>query len=169
MLFALVCKDKPDHLQVRLDNRPAHVDFLNALNANGGLAFAGPFLGADGKPDGNTGKTLQEAFGMDKNALQSAGILRQVIVVKDPSTGQLMVKENEVLGPMAYLETTTSLKLNAENTSRCFEIPLDESAEQTRNPPSVFPFPFSSFRARRGRSSFAIGPPTGPVNSLCNR
>ncbi len=53
MLFALVCKDKPDHLQVRLDNRPAHVDFLNALNANGGLAFAGPFLGADGKPDGS--------------------------------------------------------------------------------------------------------------------
>ena len=65
-------------------------------------------------------------------ALQSAGILRQVIVVKDPGTGQLMVKENEVLGPMAYLETTTSLKLNPENTSRCFEIPLDESAEQTR-------------------------------------
>ena len=65
-------------------------------------------------------------------ALQSAGILRQVIVVKDPGTGQLMVKENEVLGPMAYLETTTSMKLNAENTSRCFEIPLDESAEQTR-------------------------------------
>jgi DNA primase len=65
-------------------------------------------------------------------ALQSAGFLVQIIVVKDPATGQLLVKENEVLGPMAYMETTTSLRLNAENTSRCFEIPLDESAEQTR-------------------------------------
>ena len=65
-------------------------------------------------------------------ALQSAGFLMQIIVVKDPATGQLLVKENEVLGPMAYMETTTSLRLNAENTSRCFEIPLDESAEQTR-------------------------------------
>lgn len=65
-------------------------------------------------------------------ALQSAGFLVQIIVVKDPATGQLLVKENEVLGPMAYMETTTSLRLNAENTSRCFEIPLDESPDQTR-------------------------------------
>jgi uncharacterized protein YciI len=28
MLFALICTDKPDHLQVRLDNRPDHVAFL---------------------------------------------------------------------------------------------------------------------------------------------
>lgn len=53
MLFALICKDKPGHLQVRLDNRPAHVDFLNGLNAEGKLAFAGPFLDGDGKPDGS--------------------------------------------------------------------------------------------------------------------
>jgi DNA primase len=64
-------------------------------------------------------------------SLQSAGILRQVIVMKDPNTGQLMVRENEVWGPIAYMETTTSLRLNPENTSRCFEIPLDESPEQT--------------------------------------
>lgn len=53
MLFALLCKDKPGHLQVRLDNRPAHVDYLNELNAEGRLAFAGPFLDADGKPNGS--------------------------------------------------------------------------------------------------------------------
>lgn len=53
MLFALLCKDKPGHLQVRLDNRPAHVDYLNGLNAEGRLAFAGPFLDADGKPNGS--------------------------------------------------------------------------------------------------------------------
>ena len=65
-------------------------------------------------------------------ALQSANVLKQCIVVKDPVTGQLHAKENEVLGPIAYWETTTSLYLNPENTSRCFEIPLDESPEQTR-------------------------------------
>lgn len=65
-------------------------------------------------------------------ALQSANVLKQCIVVKDPITGQLHAKENEVLGPIAYWETTTSLYLNPENTSRCFEIPLDESPEQTR-------------------------------------
>ncbi|MBX3598719.1 MAG: hypothetical protein KF874_14210 [Rhizobiaceae bacterium] len=53
MLFAILCKDKPGHLQLRLDTRPAHVDFLNALNAQKKLAFAGPFLGSDGKPDGS--------------------------------------------------------------------------------------------------------------------
>ena len=80
---------------------------------------------------------LEERVGAENcdyqiRALQSAGFLVQVIVVKDPATGQLLVKENEVLGPMAYIETTTSLRLNPENTSRCFEIPLDESPEQTR-------------------------------------
>lgn len=53
MLFALICKDKPGHLQVRLDTRPDHVAFLNDLNARGTLKFAGPFLDGDGKPDGS--------------------------------------------------------------------------------------------------------------------
>lgn len=73
-----------------------------------------------------------EACDYQIRALQSSNKLVQAIVVKDPNTGQLFTKENEVLGPIAYLETTTSLRLNPENTSRCFEIPLDESAEQTR-------------------------------------
>ncbi|RVD45490.1 MAG: hypothetical protein EOS30_26770 [Mesorhizobium sp.] len=52
MLFALICKDKPGSLQVRVDTRPAHVAFLEALNGEKKLAFAGPFLDADGKPNG---------------------------------------------------------------------------------------------------------------------
>ncbi len=51
MLFALLCNDKPDHLQVRLDTRPAHLDYLKALGD--GLKFAGPFLGEDSKPNGS--------------------------------------------------------------------------------------------------------------------
>lgn len=53
MLFALIGKDKPGHLQVRLDNRPAHMAFLDGVNAEGKLKFAGPFLGEDGKPTGS--------------------------------------------------------------------------------------------------------------------
>ena len=53
MLFAFVCKDKPGHLQVRLDARPDHVAFLQRLNEAGTLKFAGPFLDDEGKPNGS--------------------------------------------------------------------------------------------------------------------
>ena len=53
MLFAFIGKDKPGHLQLRLDTRPPHVEFLKDLNARGTLKFAGPFLDADGKPCGS--------------------------------------------------------------------------------------------------------------------
>ena len=51
MLYALLCTDKPDHLQVRLDTRAAHLDYLNGLSDQ--IKFAGPFLGEDGKPNGS--------------------------------------------------------------------------------------------------------------------
>ena len=53
MFFAFLCTDKPDALQLRLDTRPEHLAHLNRLNEEGKLAFAGPFLGEDGKPTGS--------------------------------------------------------------------------------------------------------------------
>ncbi|ESY70691.1 YciI-like protein [Mesorhizobium sp. M0051] len=53
MLFAVICKDKPGSLQVRLDTRPEHIAFLEGLNGDKKLAFAGPFLDAEGKPNGS--------------------------------------------------------------------------------------------------------------------
>ncbi|ACS58258.1 YciI-like protein [Rhizobium leguminosarum] len=53
MLFALLCKDKPGHLNVRMDTRPTHIEHLNKLNAEGKLKIAGPFLDDDGKPCGS--------------------------------------------------------------------------------------------------------------------
>ena len=53
MLFALLCKDKPGHLNVRMDTRPTHVKHLNKLNAEGTLKMAGPFLDDEGKPCGS--------------------------------------------------------------------------------------------------------------------
>ena len=53
MLFAFLCTDKPGHLNVRLETRPAHVEWLNGLNAAGTLKIGGPFLDGDGKPCGS--------------------------------------------------------------------------------------------------------------------
>lgn len=65
MLFAFVCQDKPGALQLRLDTRPPHVEWLTGLNAAGILAFAGPFLDAEGKPNGSlvvvNAETIEEA------------------------------------------------------------------------------------------------------------
>ncbi len=41
MRVALICKDKPGHLQNRLDNRAAH---LAHIEASGVVEMAGPFL-----------------------------------------------------------------------------------------------------------------------------
>ena len=40
MLFALICKDRPGALQVRLDTRPAHLAWLQGLNEAKKVAFA---------------------------------------------------------------------------------------------------------------------------------
>ena len=53
MLFAFLCTDKPGHLNVRMETRPAHVEWLNGLNPAGTLKIAGPFLDGDGKPCGS--------------------------------------------------------------------------------------------------------------------
>lgn len=53
MLFAVICADKPDHLNLRMETRPPHVEWLNGLNAAGTLKIAGPFLDDAGKPCGS--------------------------------------------------------------------------------------------------------------------
>lgn len=50
MYFAVICRDKPGALQLRMDTRPAHVEHLNDLNARGILKLAGPMLDDEGKP-----------------------------------------------------------------------------------------------------------------------
>jgi uncharacterized protein len=43
MLFAVICRDKPGHLQTRLDTRAAHLAYIEAT---GIVKMAGPFLEA---------------------------------------------------------------------------------------------------------------------------
>jgi len=57
--------------------------------------------------------------------LQSKGRITLAIPIKSQTTFF------KVEGPLSVLETTTSANLNQENTSRCFILHLDESADQT--------------------------------------
>ena len=71
-----------------------------------------------------------EAADYSIRVLQSKQKLAQAVVVKDAS-GAMQTRYFEVEGPIAFLETTTSGRVNYENATRCFEIALDESQEQT--------------------------------------
>ena len=51
MLFALICNDKPNSLDLRLKMRPDHVAFLGGLG--NAMKFAGPFTDDDGSPVGS--------------------------------------------------------------------------------------------------------------------
>lgn len=50
MRVALICTDKADHLQIRLDNRAAHLAYIEAT---GVVEMAGPFLNPEGKMTGS--------------------------------------------------------------------------------------------------------------------
>ena len=50
MLYALICTDKADHLEVRKANRDAH---LEHIRASGVVEMAGPFLNDKGEMSGS--------------------------------------------------------------------------------------------------------------------
>ena len=52
--------------------------------------------------------------------------------IKDPASGRIKTQVFEILGPAAFLETTTETRIHPENATRCFEVWCDESEEQTR-------------------------------------
>lgn len=83
MLFAFVCKDKPGRLNVRMEARPAHVEHLNKLNAEGTLKMAGPFLDTEGKPNGSlvvvSAETIEAAKAIaDADPYTKAGLFESV-------------------------------------------------------------------------------------------
>ncbi len=64
--------------------------------------------------------------------LQSRGKLIAAAPVKDPQTGNMRTKVFTVEARAAFIEATTAFSVNHENATRCFELTMDESAEQTR-------------------------------------
>lgn len=50
-LFTITARDKPDSLDLRMDTRPAHVEYLQGRGER--LLVAGPTLDENGDPDGS--------------------------------------------------------------------------------------------------------------------
>jgi 5S rRNA maturation endonuclease (ribonuclease M5)/DNA-binding transcriptional ArsR family regulator len=64
--------------------------------------------------------------------LQSRKKLIAAAPIKDPSTGNMRTKVFTVEARAAFIEATTAGSVNHENATRCFELLMDESEEQTR-------------------------------------
>jgi uncharacterized protein YciI len=57
MWYAIISEDHPNSLQNRLSVRPAHVERLTALQAEGRLLVAGPHPAIDSEDPGDAGFT----------------------------------------------------------------------------------------------------------------
>ncbi|MDH5658212.1 MAG: CHC2 zinc finger domain-containing protein [Nitrosopumilus sp.] len=64
--------------------------------------------------------------------LQSRKKLIAAAPVKDPQSGNLKTKVFTVEARAAFIEATTASAVNHENATRCFELCMDESVEQTK-------------------------------------
>ena len=64
--------------------------------------------------------------------LQSRKKLIAAAPIKDPQTGNMRTKVFTVEARAAFIEATTASAVNHENATRCFELAMDETAEQTR-------------------------------------
>ena len=91
MLYAIVGEDRPDSLRARLEARPAHVERLKALQAEGRLLLAGPFPAIDSPdpgPAGFAGSLIVAEFASlaaakewaDADPYVAAGVYRTVSV-----------------------------------------------------------------------------------------
>src|SRR5262249_61874435 len=63
--------------------------------------------------------------------LQSRKKLIAAAPIKDPATGNMKTKVFTVEARAAFIEATTASSVNHENATRCFELAMDESQEQT--------------------------------------
>ncbi len=79
---------------------------------------------------------IEERYGSSEadysvRVLQSRKKLSVMVPIKDPQTGNMESKRFLVEARAAFLEATTSSDVNHENSTRCFELTMDESQEQT--------------------------------------
>jgi uncharacterized protein YciI len=83
MLYLIHAFDKPDHLQVRMENRPAHVEYLKSFGEK--LQAAGPTLDAAENMNGSlvildfADLTEAEAFAAN-DPYARAGLFEKVII-----------------------------------------------------------------------------------------
>jgi DNA primase len=80
---------------------------------------------------------VEERYGSQEadysiRVLQSRKKLIAAAPIKDPQTGNLRTKVFTVEARAAFIEATTASSVNHENATRCFELSMDESPEQTQ-------------------------------------
>jgi len=80
---------------------------------------------------------VEERYGSQEadysiRVLQSRKKLIAAAPVKDPQTGNMRTKVFMVEARAAFIEATTASSVNHENATRCFELQMDETEEQTR-------------------------------------
>jgi DNA primase len=80
---------------------------------------------------------VEERYGSQEadysiRVLQSRKKLIAAAPVKDPQTGNMRTKVFTVEARAAFIEATTASSVNHENATRCFELSMDESPEQTK-------------------------------------
>ena len=91
MLYAIISEDQPGSLKLRLAARPAHLERLQSLQAEGRLLLAGPHPAIDSTDPGEAGFTgslvvaefpsLDDAqTWADADPYVAAGVYAQVIV-----------------------------------------------------------------------------------------
>lgn len=91
MLYAILGKDRDDSLELRKQNRPAHLARLHTLQAEGRLILAGPLPAIDSEDPGHAGFTgslvvaefpsLEDAQAWaDADPYRQAGVYRRVSV-----------------------------------------------------------------------------------------
>ena len=91
MLYAIIGEDRPGSLEARLATRPAHLERLQALQAEGRLLLAGPHPAIDSEEPGPAGFTgslvvaqfasLEEARAFaDADPYVAAGVYARVTV-----------------------------------------------------------------------------------------
>lgn len=88
--------------------------------------------------------------------LQSRKVLVKGVPLKDQATGEIRTQRIEVHGPVSFLESTTNVRINPENASRCFMLYADESKEQTRRV-------HESQRERWGMKRLELSSKTGEI------
>jgi uncharacterized protein YciI len=57
LLYAILCEDRTESLEARKQARPAHLQRLDALQAEGRLLLAGPHPATDAEDPGDAGFT----------------------------------------------------------------------------------------------------------------
>lgn len=91
MTYAIIGQDAPDSLPRRLETRPAHLQRIEALRAEGRLLLAGPFPAIDSSdpgPAGFSGSLIVAEFPSlgaaqewaDQDPYLAAGVYAQVSV-----------------------------------------------------------------------------------------